>query len=70
MSEQASESASEPTAPRLYPEDQARVDAFLKRGVNAVERKPFRPLRLLLILMLMVVGLSIFSQMLARLAGI
>ena len=55
---------------RLYPEDQARVDAFVKRGVNSVERKPFRPLRLLLILIGVVVGLSILSQLLARWAGI
>ena len=54
----------------LHPEDQARVDAFIKRGVNSVERKPFRPLRLLLILIGIVMGLSIFSQFLARWAGV
>jgi hypothetical protein len=55
---------------RLHPEDQARVDEFIKRGVNSVERKPFRPLRLLLILIAIVMALSIFSQLLARWAGI
>jgi len=55
---------------RLHPEDQARVDEFIKRGVNSVERKPFRPMRLLLILIAIVSGLSIFSQFLARWAGI
>ena len=55
---------------RLYPEDQARVDEFIKRGVNSVERKPFRPLRLLVILIAIVMGLSIFSQYLAHWAGI
>ena len=55
---------------RLYPEDQARVDEFIKRGVNSVERKPFRPLRLLLILVAIVMTLSIFSQFLARWSGI
>ncbi|MBP6682461.1 MAG: DUF3094 family protein [Halioglobus sp.] len=55
---------------RLYPEDQARVDEFIRRGVNSVERKPFRPMRLLLILIAIVTGLSIFSQFLARWAGI
>ena len=55
---------------RLYPEDQARVDDFVKRGVNSVERKPFRPLRLLLILVVVVMGLSIFSQFMARWAGV
>ena len=56
--------------PRLYPEDQERVDAFLKRGVNSVERKPFRPLYLMIMLILVVGGLSLFSQLLARLAGV
>ncbi len=55
---------------RLYPEDQARVDEFLSRGVNPVERKPFRPMRLLIMLIVVVMGLSILSQFLARWAGI
>jgi hypothetical protein len=55
---------------RLYPEDQAKVDEFIKRGVNSVERKPFRPMRLLLILIAVVMALSIFSQFLARWAGV
>jgi hypothetical protein len=55
---------------RLYPEDQARVDEFVSKGVNSVERKPFKPFRLLLILIAIVVFLSVFSQLLARWAGI
>lgn len=55
---------------KLYPEDQAKVDEFLSKGVNSVERKPFRPLRLLLILVVVVTGLSVFSVMLARISGI
>jgi hypothetical protein len=55
---------------KLYPEDQARVDAFLASGVNSVERKPFRPFRLLLVLIAVVTGLSIFSLVLARSVGI
>ena len=54
----------------LYPEDQKKVDEFLKRGINSVERKPFRPGRLLVMLVVVVLGLSIFSQWLARWAGI
>ena len=54
----------------LYPEDQKKVDEFLSRGVNAVERKPFRPGRLLLLLMAVVIGFSLFSQVIARWAGI
>jgi hypothetical protein len=55
---------------RLYPEDQAKVDEFVSKGVNSVERKPFKPFRLLLILMGVVIFLSVFSQLLARWAGI
>lgn len=55
---------------KLYPEDQAKVDAFLSQGVNSVERKPFRPFRLLLVLIVIVSGLSVFSIVLARSAGI
>lgn len=54
----------------LYPEDQKKVDEFLSRGINSVERKPFRPLRLVLMLIVVVTGLSIFSQFLARWAGV
>ncbi|MEE8058373.1 MAG: DUF3094 family protein [Pseudomonadales bacterium] len=55
---------------KLYPEDQAKVDEFLSKGVNSIERKPFRPLRLLIILVLIVSSLSVFSVVLARIAGI
>lgn len=54
----------------LNPEDQARVDEFLKRGVNSVERRPFRPLLLLVLLIAIVAGLSLFSQLLASWAGV
>ena len=56
--------------PELRPEDQARVDAFLKRGVNSVERKPFRPLLLMIVLMAMVMSLSVLSRWLAYWAGV
>ena len=55
---------------RLNPEDQARVDEFTSQGINSVERKPFRPFRLLLILIAVVTCLSLFSQYLARWAGV
>ena len=56
--------------PKLSPEDQAKVDEFLRTGVNSVERKPFRPLRLLLILVGLVSGLSVLSLVLARSVGV
>ena len=54
----------------LHPEDQQKVDEFISRGVNSVERKPFRPGRMMLMLILVVTGLSILSQFLARYAGV
>jgi hypothetical protein len=55
---------------RLYPEDQARVDQYLREGYNDIERAPFRPLRLLGILMAIVTGFSILSIGIARHYGI
>lgn len=55
---------------RLYPEDQAKVDKFLSEGVNSVERKPFKPLRLLIILLIIVTSLTVLSLALTRAAGI
>lgn len=55
---------------RLYPEDQAKVDAFVNEGINAVQRKPFRPGRLILMLIVTVTVLSFLSQFIARWAGI
>ncbi len=56
--------------PRLTPEDQAKVDDFVSKGVNAVERKPFRPFRLLLFLVIVVSGLTGLSLLLAELSGV
>ena len=54
----------------LYPQDQERVDDFVSRGINSVERKPFQPLRLVIMLIVVVSVLSLFSQFLARWAGV
>ncbi|EED36675.1 conserved hypothetical protein [Luminiphilus syltensis NOR5-1B] len=60
----------DPNETRLYPEDQARVDGFLKRGVNSVERKPFRPVLLIFLLIAVVTGFSLLSQIIAQWAGV
>ena len=57
-------------AQRLSDADQAKVDAFLKRGVNSVERKPFKPLFLIFLLMAVVAAFSLLSQGIAQWAGI
>ena len=57
-------------AKKLSEADQAKVDDFLERGVNSVERKPFRPLRLIFLLVAVVAGFSLLSQGIAQWAGI
>lgn len=47
---------------RLYPEDQVRVDQYLKEGVNEAERSPFRPLRLMAWLTTVILLLGILSR--------
>ena len=56
--------------PILSEEDQARVDHFISSGVNATEKKPFRPILLILLLIVVVTGFSLLSQILARMAGV
>ena len=60
----------DPNERRLFPDDQAKVDAFLKRGVNSVERKPFRPVFLVILLIVVVTGFSLLSQIIARVSGV
>ena len=55
---------------KLSDSDQAKVNAFLSRGVNSVDRKPFRPLFLILLLVAVVAGFSLLSQGIAQWAGI
>jgi len=67
---QAHDTADRSYQNRLHPQDQEKVDAFLHRGVNSVERKPFKPLRMIILLLVVVTVLSLFSQLLARWAGV
>ncbi|MBB3047796.1 hypothetical protein FHR99_002062 [Litorivivens lipolytica] len=55
---------------KLYPEDQKRVDEYLKTGYNDVERKPFKPMRMIVMLIVVVTGFSAFSIFLARSSGV
>lgn len=56
--------------PELYPEDQKKVDEFLRSNVNDVERKPFKPLRLLAIIFAVLVLLTFISYLVARSHGL
>ena len=70
MNQESSDTSDRSYDNRLYPEDQEKVDEFVNRGINSVDRKPFRPMRLMLLLIAVVVLLSVLSQFLARWAGI
>lgn len=52
---------------RLSPEDQQRVEQYLNAPQHQVERKPFRPWRLLLIVVAITIGLGLLSRLLAGL---
>ncbi len=70
MDPDQSPTSQDPNERRLYPDDQAKVDEFLNRGVNAVKRKPFRPLFLVILLIVVVTGFSLVSQGVARWSGL
>ncbi len=70
MSEQKVQQDEADSHSRLYPEDQAKVDAFVSSGVNSVPRKPFKPLRLVVMLIVVITGFSLLSQVIARWAGV
>ena len=61
---------SEGDHPVLSEEDQARVDHFIRTGVNSTEKRPFRPIFLVVLLIAVVTGFSLLSQVLARVAGV
>ncbi|MBC3454425.1 DUF3094 family protein [Pseudomonas mosselii] len=52
---------------RLNPEDQRRVDEYLSAPQHQVERRPFRPLLLLLLVVAVTVGLGLLSRLLSGL---
>ncbi|MDF0729193.1 DUF3094 family protein [Pseudomonas entomophila] len=52
---------------RLNPEDQRRVDAYLRAPQHQVERKPFRPLLLLALVVIVTIGLGLLSRLLSGL---
>jgi len=52
---------------RLSPDDQQRVDQYLSAPQHQVERQPFRPWRLLLIVLAVVIGLGLLSRLLSLL---
>ncbi|MFK3774800.1 DUF3094 domain-containing protein [Pseudomonas xanthosomatis] len=52
---------------RLSPEDQRRVDEYLSAPQHRVERRPFRPWLLLLLVVAVTIGLGLLSRLLSGL---
>ena len=55
---------------QLSDEDMKRVEQYLRSGYNDTERKPFRPFKLMLMLLVVVSSLSVLSVFIARVNGI
>lgn len=53
---------------RLKPEDQKRVEEYLQAPQHQVERRPFRPWLLLIVVVAVVIGLGLLSRLLSYLA--
>ncbi len=51
--------------PKLFPEDQARVDKVLSEGIYKVERRPFRFWRLMTLLIFVLVLISVAGYLVA-----
>ena len=52
---------------RLNPDDQRRVDEYLRAPQHQVERRPFRPWLLLVLTVAVVIGLGLLSRLLSHL---
>jgi len=52
---------------RLNPEDQRRVDEYLRAPQHQVERRPFRPWLLLVLVLAVTIGLGLISRLLSGL---
>ena len=52
---------------RLKPDDQERVEEYLRLTQHRVERKPFRPWLLLGVVLIVVIGLGLLSRLLSYL---
>jgi len=55
------------TRPELNAEDQRRVDEFVSTGIHSVQRKPFRPLVLLLIIVAVTTSMTVLSIVIEKL---
>lgn len=56
--------------PELYPEDQEKVNKYLSSPQHRVEREDFKPYRLLLIVVVVLLALTGISYLIASQHGI
>ena len=52
---------------RLNPDDQHHVEEYLQLSQHQVERKPFRPWLLLVLVLVVTIGLGLVSRLLSQL---
>jgi hypothetical protein len=52
---------------RLNPDDQQRVEEYLQTPQHQVERRPFRPWLLLVVVVAVTIGLGLLSRLLSYL---
>jgi hypothetical protein len=52
---------------RLNPEDQKHVEAYLQLPQHQVERRPFRPWMLLVLVLAVTIGLGLLSRLISYL---
>lgn len=55
--------------PKLYEDDQAKVNEVLNEGANKKDRVPFRPWLLLMIIFIALVALTLVSYYIAAQEG-
>ena len=53
-------------ARKLHPEDQQRVDVVTSTGIHSVQRKPFRPLVLLAVILTVTSAMTVLSIVIER----
>ncbi|ALI02190.1 DUF3094 domain-containing protein [Pseudomonas sp. FW306-02-F02-AA] len=52
---------------RLKPDDQQHVEEYLQLSQNRVERRPFRPWMLLVVVLAVTIGLGLVSRLISYL---
>ncbi len=52
---------------RLKPDDQQRVEEYLQLSQHRVERRPFRPWMLLVVVLAATIGLGLLSRLISYL---